>query len=155
MAAEALTLESLGVNLDELARRIGDLQTASSRDDATCAKLAGVSEERFRAWKSGNERPGVARVPKLADALATTPPSLLFGVGAPAPSPGQRSDFTRRAAALAADIPPHVDALMRLAADASDNEIPIPGGAMLAGMLEDVATILRNHAATLPPEPQS
>jgi transcriptional regulator with XRE-family HTH domain len=153
MAADALTLESLGVDLDELARRIGVAQERAQRSDEDCAALAGVSVDRFRAWKDGRERPGVARMPKLAASVGVPVSWLMYA--ADALNPGEESDddkaigYARRAAALLAEAVPHVDALRRIAAEVHDDGMPLTGGTDLATVLDTVADRFK-HADAIP-----
>lgn len=146
--AEQLTLESLGVDLPELARRIAAAQEIAGRDDDTCAAFAGVTVERWQAWKDNRERPGVGRIAKIAAAVSSTPPALMFGVGIGAAAmPERATDRARRAAAIMGDLVPHVDALVAFAGEIERGSIPIPGGAEIASSLREVAeTLDQQHA---------
>lgn len=146
--AEQLTLESLGVDLPELARRIAAAQDTAGRDDETCAELAGVTVERWQAWKDNRERPGVGRIAKIAAAVSSTPPALMFGVGVGASAIPERStDRARRAAAVLGELAPHVDALVGFASEIERGSIPIAGGDEMAHALRGVADVFANHAA--------
>jgi hypothetical protein len=150
--AEQLTLEALGVDLAALAKRIRDAQSASGRDDETCARLAGVTVERWRSWKENAERPGVApgvaRLPKIADACASTPPALMFGVGIS--SRDGLEDVTAqadRAAQLVGLLVPHVRAVLSVARIIEKDSVPVPGGAEIAAAMREMAEVLDNSAA--------
>lgn len=151
MAAEPLTLESLGVDLDELARRIGIAQERAQRSETECATMAGVSVERFRAWKEGHERPGVARMPKLATAVGAPVAWLMFGADPgdviPKSEHAEAIDVARRAAALLAEAVPHIEALRRIASEINRDNVPIAGGVELASVLNDVAEEFNQNAA--------
>src|SRR6185436_15472842 len=103
-----------GVDMPELARRIGTAQERVNRSDNECATIAGVSLERFRAWKEGHERPGVARMPKLAAAVSAPVSWLMFGADPLDTMPTSESDeamsFARRAASLLQEAVPLVEA---------------------------------------------
>lgn len=143
MAGEPLTLESLGVDLDALARRITAAQERVNRSDSECATTAGVSVERWRSWKEGHERPGVARMPKLAVAVSTPVSWLMYDADPMNAIPKTEGDeainYARRAAALLADAVPHIEALRRIATEVDRDRVPIAGGADLATELRNVA----------------
>lgn len=141
MAAEPLTLEALGVHLAAMAARITDAQRRSGRDDDECARIAGVTVDRWRAWCEARERPGVARVPLLAAAVDSTPPALLFGVDVPEPAVPVLSatDYARRAAETVASLAAHVDAVVQLAADVRTHRFPIAGGLAIGEALHEAA----------------
>lgn len=141
MMAEQLTLESLGVDLAELARRITDAQTAAGRDDDTCARLAGVTVDRWRAWKEGRERPGVARVPKIAEAVASSPPALMFGVGGGLAS-GATLDYARSCAAFVLRAATIVEQLTQLAAEITAANAHVVDGHVMAAQITQAAAVL-------------
>lgn len=149
--AEQLTLLSLGVDLDALARRIVVAQERAGLSDEACALVAGVSPERWRQWKDGTERPGVARVPKLAEAVKAPVSWLLYDADPLNVVIGTEMDAAmtraRRAAALLAEIIPMVEALARIADEVWRDSIPIVEGEDFAKSLRDVAHRLANASA--------
>lgn len=151
--ADRLTLEAFGVDRGALARRIDDRQTELGRDDAACAQLAGVTIERWQAWKRKDdpEMPGVARVPKLAAALDVPASWVLYGTGSEGVSRveiAERStERTRTVLDVLTRLTPSVDTIEQLAEEIARLKLPIPGGAVMGVALERARDVLRTHDA--------
>jgi hypothetical protein len=133
--AEQLTLEALGVDRAELARRMTAQQEALGRDDATCAELAGVKADRWRAWREGVELPGVARMPKIAHALATIPQALMFGIGADVEQKADGLQQGREAARFALELADLTDSIVRLSARVNEAGALLVNGGMCGNLL--------------------
>lgn len=133
MSGERLTLAgAFGVNLAALAHRISDRQLELNRDDAACAKLAGVSAERWHAWREGTEVPGVARVPALSTALDAPASWVLYGATAGdvvAVETSERSTAdARKVLEIVTRLAPAVEIVEQMAEEIARLKIPIPGG---------------------------
>jgi transcriptional regulator with XRE-family HTH domain len=153
VAADPLTLASLGVDFAGLARRIGIAQDRANRTDDDCAALAGVSAETFRGWKDGSVVPGVARMPRLATAVSAPVSWLMYEADRDAVMPANDAvdaiKFARRAAQLLTEAVPHVEALHRIATEVARDSVPLAGGEDLAGQLGLIADVFTVHAAVL------
>lgn len=133
MSGERLTLAgAFGVDLDALARRIVDRQNELDRDSEACAKLAGVSVERWRAWREGTEIPGVARVPALSAALDAPASWVLYGTTATDVANVETAERSTADARKVLDIinrlAPAVEIVEQLAEEIARLSLPIPGG---------------------------
>lgn len=150
MTTDKLTLESFGVDLDATARRITDRQQEIGRDDAACAQLAGVSTERWRSWKEGSERPGVARVPRIAAAIDLSVAFLLYGATSAGEDPAVLAPSTvdaRKVLDVLNRLAPAVETVEKLAEEIARLKLPIPGGAVMGVALELAGNHLSRHDA--------
>lgn len=144
----ALTLAgAFGVDVVALARRVTDRQNELGRDDAACATIAGVTVERWRAWKEGREVPGVGRVPNLAAALDSPAAWVLYGATATSETqtePVERSTTdARRVLELLARLVPAVDVVESIAEEIERARLIVPGAVAMANALDDASITLR------------
>lgn len=152
MSGERLTLAgAFGVDLDALARRISDRQLELNRDDAACAKLAGVSAERWHGWREGTEVPGVARVPSLSAALDAPASWVLYGTtpgdGAAVETAERSTTDARKVLDIVNRLAPAVETVEQLAEEIARLNLPIAGGAAMGMSLGRAAQTLVTHDA--------
>lgn len=147
--AEKLTLETFGVDLEQLGRRITRRQAELVRDDTACAAMAGVSIERWQSWQHGREWPGLGRVPKLAAALDTSPEFVMFGPSAIAAveTANDSTATVRRIMDVMARLVPAIQTIDELTAEIDRHRFRISGGDAIASSLTHASTVFRRANA--------